>query len=844
MFCEARSKRNPAIRGNCARFLFNAKLLANAEICILSSPVLWNKKRGNLLSRIVLWAGLSLVLAPASAPAQQLAATEHVIVYGTLPDSDIGLSSNKVPGSLQSFGADQLTAQHGATVLGTLGAQASGVSLSDTQGNAMFQNLRFHGFDASPLQGTPQGLAVYQNGVRLNEAFGDTVNWDAIPQAAIARMDVWSSNPVFGLNALGGAVNMVMKNGFIWQGAEASLQGSYGHGMASAQWGLVDGAFSFYGAAEGVTDTGWRFHSQSNLARLYADAGWRFGNSEIHLVASGAATSLGVVGPTPLGLVQRNAKSIYTFPQTTRNTTGSLALNGKTRLDEHWQIEAAAYVRSLKQRHVDGNGADFERCSNSSSFAGRLCLQDDGFTRPSPFTGAAALNFRNQFAMLDQTGAPIPFTAGAIYGTLDRTFTDSTTTGTTVQLTGNAPLLGLANYVTAGFSFDGSGIGFRSTSTLGRIGSDFDVAVDPALAGSGNILHANGNIGYAPVNLGGTTNYYGFYAVDALDLTDVLTLTAGLRINAADIATRDRSGTAGELTGTHGYGHVNPLAGLTWKISPGVTAFGGYSEANRAPTPLELDCANPNLPCLLEGALVSDPPLAQVVSHTYQAGLRGTVNGLPDDGRVEWSASLFRTDSDNDIVALASTIAGRGYFANVPSTRRQGLDLMARYAARDWSTYASYSYLDATYQFTGALASPNNPGADADGNVTVAPGRRMPLNPANTIKAGADMDVLDDLSVGGELAFTGSQYFDGDPSNLNTKLPSTMVVNLRAAYQIDARWQLFGLVNNLFDNRDALYGAYFDPSGTAALVTPALTDPRTLTLRQPVSFQLGLKLKL
>jgi iron complex outermembrane receptor protein len=346
----------------------------------------------------------------------------------------------------------------------------------------------------------------------------------------------------------------------------------------------------------------------------------------------------------------------------------------------------------------------------------------------------------------------------------------------------------------------------------------------------------------APVTLGATTNYYGFYAVDALDLTDALTVTAGFRVNAADIVMRDRSGLAAELNGGHGYGHVNPLAGLTYKFSDSISAFGGYSQANRAPTPLELDCANPNLPCLLEGSLVADPPLAQVVSHTYQAGLRGSMNGPLDGDRIEWSASLFRTDSDNDIVALASTIAGRGYFTNVPSTQRQGADLTAQYSARGWSAHASYSYLDATYQFTGALASPNNPGADAAGNVTVTPGRRMPLNPANTIKTGADVDVLAGLSVGGELAFTGSQYFDGDPSNLNAKLPSTMVVNLRAAYRIDERWQLFGLVNNLFDNRDATYGAYFDPSSSAGLVSPALTDPRTLTMRQPVSFQLGIKL--
>lgn len=793
------------------------------------------------MTRIVFLGGF-LLIAAAMPVLAQTSRTEHVVVYGALPDSDIGVAADKVPGQLQSFSAGQLTAQHGATVLDTLGMQAAGVSLGDIQGNVLFQDMRFHGFEASPLQGVPQGIAVYQNGVRLNEAFGDTVNWDAIPQVAVDRLDVWSANPVFGLNALGGSVNMIMKNGFTWHGTEAAAQGgSYGHGMASGQWGMSDGDFSFYGAVEGVTDAGWRFHSGSNLARLYADAGWRNGETELHLVASGAATSLGVVGPTPFGLIRRNAKSVFTFPQTTRNTIGSLALNAKSRLDENWQFEGSAYMRALTQRHVDGNDGDFERCSNSSSYINQLCLEDDAFVRPTPFTGAAALNFRNQFAILNQGNTTIPFTAGTIYGTVDRTFTDSTTHGGTVQVTGNAPLLGLPNVLTVGGSVDTSAIGFRSTSTLGRIFPDFNVAVDPLLAGSGSIIHSFGNLGYAPVTLGATTSYYGLYAVDALDVTDALTLTAGLRINAADIVTRDRSGLATELNGVHGYGHVNPLAGLAWKALENVTVFGGYSEANRAPTPLELDCANPNLPCLLEGSLVSDPPLAQVVSHTANAGLRG--EQMLGAGTLDWSISLFRTDSDNDIVALASVIAGRGYFTNVPSTQRQGVDLTTRYAASRWSAYASWSYLDATYQFTGILASPNNPAANANGNVTVTPGRRMPMNPASTARIGADMDVLDRVSLGGELAFTGSQYFDGDPSNRNARLPSTVVVNLRAAYQFDERWQLFGLVNNLFDDDHALYGTYFDPGSTAGLMTPTLTDPRTLTLRQPVSFQAGIRLK-
>ena len=795
-------------------------------------------KRGTqgLILRLGHLSALSLLALTALARAQQIAAapTEHVVVYGVLPGADIGLDTGKLPGTVQSLEASQLGAQHGATVLDGLGSGIAGVSLTDIQGNAMAQDLRFHGFEASPLQGTPQGLAVYQNGVRLNEAFGDAVNWDAIPQAAIARLDVWTSNPVYGLNALGGSVDLVMKTGFSWQGADASLQGgSFGHGMASAQWGFSDGAFSFYGAAEGITDAGWRYHSQSTIGRLYADAGWRFGGSEIHLVASGAASGLGVVGPTPFDMTLRDPRATYTFPQTTRNTVASLALNGKTRLNGDWQLEGALYLRALKQRHVDGNDGNFESCSSKSSFGGALCLQDDAFGTPA---GGKTTAFRNQFALLDSGGNTIAFTSGAFYGTLDHNFTDSITRGATVQITGKQPLFGLSNYFTAGVSFDGAGIGFRSASTLARVLPNLDVAVDPVLAGSGSIIHTNGNLGYAPVSLGAATKYYGLYAVDALDLTDALTLTVGVRINAADIATRDRSGLAAELNGAHGYGHVNPLAGLAYKIG-GVTVFGGYSQANRAPTPLELDCASQTLPCLLEGSLVADPPLAQVVSHTIEAGARGNLMGL------DWTLSLFQTDSDNDIVALASVIQGRGYFANVPGTRRRGADLSARYHGQGWSAYASTSFLDATYQFTGALASPNNPRADAGGTVLVTPGRHIPLNAADNFRLGGDGDVMEGVSLGAELVITGSQYFDGDPSNLNAKLPATAVLNLRAAWQIGPRWQLFALVDNILDNRDAVYGGYFDPSDTAGLVTPALANPRTLTLRQPISVQAGIKLQ-
>jgi iron complex outermembrane receptor protein len=520
---------------------------------------------------------------------------------------------------------------------------------------------------------------------------------------------------------------------------------------------------------------------------------------------------------------------------------GSLAINGKTMLADHWQLTANIYARSLRQRHVDGNDAEFERCSNSSSFRPYLCLEDDGFPRPVPFVNPAALAFRNQFVLLGPDNLPaVPFTAGVVYGTIDRTATDSASLGGTLQLSSDDTLFGLQNYFTTGASIDHSSIAFLSTSTLGRINSDLTVTVDPTLPGSGKILHTAGQTGYAPASLRAQNNYYGLYAVDALNLTPELTLTAGLRLNVADINSNDRTGTAPELTGAHNFTRANPLVGLTWDSGLGLTLHGGYSESSRAPTALELSCADPNRPCLLENSLTADPPLNQVTASTYEAGMR--LPGLDVlGGTLSGEVSYFHTDINDDIVALTSNILGRGYFVNIPGTRREGADASIRFTGNGWSTYINYSYLQATFQFTGTVASGNNPGADANGNIFVTPGDFIPLNPAHTVRFGGDIDVLTGLNVGADASFTGSQYYDGDQSNLNPKLPSYWVVNLRTSYQLLNNLQVFGQVNNLFDSRAASYATFFETGGVGNLITPAMTDERSLTLLRPRTFVVGVK---
>jgi len=244
-------------------------------------------------------------------------------------------------------------------------------------------------------------------GIRLNEAFGDTMNWDLIPTNAITRADLLTNNPIFGLNALGGAVNIQMKNGFTYQAFEVeALGGSFGRMSSSVQFGGQHGPFAVYVAAQGLDENGWRQKSPTDLGRFYGDIGWRNEATELHLVVSAATTRVGAAAATPIQLLARDWKSVYTTPQTTQNDMGLVALNGKHALSETWSVQGNVYIRGFQQSHVDGNAADIERCSGTAGnpLFNTLCLENEAF--PSLRPPAAS------FQILDQFNQPIPCRPG------------------------------------------------------------------------------------------------------------------------------------------------------------------------------------------------------------------------------------------------------------------------------------------------------------------------------------------------------------------------------------------------------------------------------------------------
>jgi outer membrane receptor protein involved in Fe transport len=739
-----------------------------------------------------------------------------LVVYPTTPIAGSGKDPEKVPASVNLVNANQIKQTGSLNISDALQKYVPGIIVNEVAGNPFQPNVQFRGFVASPVAGTPQGLAVYQNGVRVNEAFGDTVNWDLIPTAAIRSVTVVTNNPAFGLNALGGAVNVQMKDGFNYHGAEIdTMGGSFGRIQSSAQWGKQLDNFAVYGALEALHDGGFRNFSASDVRRFYGDVGYRNDASEFHLNMGAADNKFGATATVPIELLQQYWGATYTTPQTTENRVGYVNLTGKVEATPNWTIEGAAHVRIFDQKVVDGNPTGTQPCAADPTL---LCF-GNGSTPANGLNGAQLVN---------------PFDPNAALGEKDRNTTRSTTTGVSLQATNTDRLFGHPNHFTVGASFDSSITRFSASAELGTIGPNFVVS------GSRIFLGQSGDpVSIGPVELRTTNQYSGLYALDTFDVTEAFSITGGGRDNVANIRLEDQIGSA--LNGQDTYTRFNPIIGGTYKITPGLTAYAGYSEANRAPTPLELGCADPAHPCIIAAFLVSDPALKQVVSRTVEAGLRGSKD--LNIGTLGWKLGGFRADNSDDILAIPSPVLqGFGYFQNVGSTRRQGIEAEVNLKSSTMQLYASYALVDA--RFLDALqVGSNSPFADAGGNVQILPGNRIPAIPRNRIKAGIDYSLTDAFKVGGDAFFVSSQYFVGDESNQAPRLPSYAVFNLHASYQIDKTFQIYARADNILDNRYATYGTFFNTSAVPNFANGGapFTDPRSLSPARPRAFYAGLK---
>lgn len=695
---------------------------------------------------------------------------ESVEVVGVTPIHGLGVPIAKVPSNVQVATAADLSRRAGAQVTDVLTGSFASVHVNEAQTNPFQPDIQFRGFAASPLLGLSQGIAVYQDGVRINEPFGDTVNWDLLPTTAVATVNLMpGSNPLFGLNALGGALTIETKSGFTYPGHAARVSGgSFGRLWADIESGDHAEHLSYYVTLRVLAEDGWREFSPSRLRQLFGKAEWRNGLTLLGASMTAGANQLVGNGPAPVELLEENRAAVFTHPDRTKTSVGQVSLNGRRVATEHVTVEGMAFFRPSAVRTFNGDDTNYVGC-RSSDLRGLLCTGRDG-AEP----------------VKDQFGRPIQLGADPLDATNHTSFTRTRGWGGAIQATVTRPLARRDNHFIAGFSLDEARSRYEADTEIARL-TDQRSTIGTGLLDS-----------EAAVRVRTSSNHAGLYAADFFSVTPRLTLTGSARYTHSAVRLRDEIGD--DLTGDHGYSRLNPAAGATFQVSPLLAIFGSYSEASRVPTPSELSCADPDDPCRLPNAFAGDPPLNQVVARTFEAGLRGRSHG------VGWSVDAFRTRNTDDILFISSgSLTNEGHFENVGDTLREGIELMAHGTiGRHVRWSGAYTHLRATFDTPLKASSPNHPDAE-DGEIFVPAGARLPGIPRQTWKAGVSLDA-GRAAIDASLVSDSSQFFRGDEANLMAPIDGWFVVNLSGRYTIRKNVALSAHVANLFDAGFSTFG--------------------------------------
>lgn len=752
--------------------------------------------------------------ADAADPATPISVVE---IVGTLPLAGDGQQRAVVAAPVQTASAADIARSQAADLSAFLNSRLGSVYVNEMQNNPFQPDVSFRGYTASPLLGTPQGLSVYLDGVRLNQPFGDVVSWDLVPRAAISTLTLMpGSNPLFGLNTLGGALALRTKDGRsdpgtalqVSAGAGKRRTAEFEHGGSNA-----DG-LNWYVTGNRFKEDGWREDSPSDVRQLFGKLGWADSRTDVALTLALADNRLTGNGLQEQRLLAQDYRSVYTRPDQTENRSLLLNLEGKHRIDQATLASGNLYYRRIRSSTLNGdlNDDSLDQSVYQPSAAEQAALKAAGYSG-YPASGATAANtpFPSWRCIANVLRKDEP--AEKCNGLLNRSDTTQHNAGASGQLTRRDA----GNEWSVGAAYDQSSTVFHQSSQFGYLTPDRGI-VPVNFFADGTEIDDDGTPVDSRVDLSGKVHTWSVYASDTLRLAPAWNLTVSGRYNRSTVRNRDHlnpGGGSGSLDGDHTFQRVNPAIGLSYAPDARFGAYAGYNEGSRMPTSIELGCADPANPCRLPNAMAGDPPLRQVVTRTAEGGVRGR---LDQTGGLNWRAGLFRADNSDDILFVADNQAGFGYFKNFGKTRHQGVELGldGKRGALSWSIDATW--LDATYQSAEVVnGSGNSSGSAAkpglEGTIRIAPGDRIPLTPDRILKAQADYDAGAGFTLGAAMRALSGSYARGNENNQHQasgvnylgsgKTAGYAVVDLNAHYQATRRLGFFMQVANLLDRRYA-----------------------------------------
>jgi outer membrane receptor protein involved in Fe transport len=749
-------------------------------------------------------------------------AVTNVEVIAVTPLAGTDLAPDQIAGPVQTATGADVNESGALDLPDFMSRRLNGVYLNEMQANPFQPDLNFRGYTASPLLGTPEGISVYLDGVRQNQPFGDVVSWDLISRNAISEITlVPGSDPIFGLNTLGGALSVQTKNGVGNPGLSGDLTyGSSGRKAVEADYGGGKATgFNWFLTGTGFHESGWRVDSPSDVRQGFARLGWRTDKTDLALTLSYAYNTLIGNGLQDYRLLARRYSSVYSIPDSTADRSPSFNLIARHTFSNTLTFSGNAWYRNIRTEGINAN-------LNTDSFG--ESVYQPGAADIAALTAAGYSGFPASGANAANT--PFPkwrCIAQALEHNEPNEKCDGVNvfskevqneygfSGQTTWVT--APRAG-RNQFTAGASLDRGSVDYTQNTQYGYLNPNYTITgVQAWEDGSTN---EDGVPVDSRVNLHGLTPNWSLYFTDTLTLAKTVNVTVSGRYNRFTVNNADRIhpiAGPGSLDGNYVYQRFNPAVGVTWSPIPSVNIYASYTQGSRAPTAIELGCADPANPCSLPNALASDPPLEEVVTGTWEVGLRGKPE-LAFIHKLSWNAGAFRAQNRNDILFVSSVELGTGYFQNFAKTRREGFDANLGGGIGRVSWGLDYTFLLATYQSDATVDGAANDTSDTalsgtpglDGNIYIHPGNRIPLIPKQNGKAFADFKATSKLVFDVNEAAESSSYARGNENNAYKAdgvyylgpgvSPGYAVTNFLAHYDLTKHLQLAVQIDNLFNH--------------------------------------------
>ena len=742
---------------------------------------------------------------------------ETVEVFAVTPLGSRGVPLEKIPAPVQSVSSDELDGAITTSLSDYMNRYMGSVHINEAQNNPLQPDVYYRGFVASPLLGLPQGLSVYLNGVRFNEPFGDSVNWDLIPQNAIESMTLApGSNPLFGLNTLGGAISVKTKTGFSSPGHQLEVYGgSYERHSEDLTSGWNNGTWGYFIDINHFEDAGWRDFSPTEANRVFGTLSWKNELANLDLTIGANDNNMRGNGAVPIQLHNQERKAVFTHPDQTVTRMFFTALSGAFQVTDNIEFSGNTYFRQNRIKTFNGDDSDFEECSENPLL---LCEEEDD----------------GEEIAIDTSGNPIAADDTVEGATNNTSQTHMRSMGVNLQTLFDHAIFGRENVFIIGGAFDYSDSHFESDTELAELTDN------RGTIGSGIFLDES------KVRLNTDTATYSIFITDTFSLTDALAVTFSGRYNHTRINLKNQN-IEGEdkLSGSHIFDRFNPAVGVTYQALDNLGVYGSYSESARVPTPMELSCADEDDPCKLPNAFLADPPLNQVVAKTWEAGLRGNFDKLIHQGGLQWNLGFFHTTNHDDIIFnRGGDSISEGFFSNVGQTVRYGIEtgLSASKAQvfsdiDDWHFSTNYTYLNARFRDGFTIQNP----LENDEAAQVETGDRIPGLPEHIFKATIGVDLWQKWSLALDAQYSGDQFLRGDEANLTDKLGGYWVFNARTEFRINEHVSLFGRLDNILDRDYKTFGVYGEAD---EVLGDDFDNGRFVSPAMPRAGWIGIRLKL